>query len=368
MRIAALLPVYAQPKSVVEIASILRAEDYPFSEIVIVVDGDTNPEIDAALAELRSFSQVSVIAGKPHLGKAKALNEAAEEVEADALLFLDNDIVVPSGARLFASCASLLEERDLAELPKVGVGKGFVASMCSYEFLANLLATEYLVGKAGRFPSINGAAFVIKKPLFISLGGFKAVVNEDMDLAARAFLAGARFGFDPAMTVKNSVPETAEEWVKQRRRWAINSALWSTVYVARVLKHDPKLGPFLGLSGLIFPLPLIALLAGALLPLIPTSLCGAPEWVAILSSALGALLGYGLVARLFARKAKPYGSHFNALSFLAFTVVYLPLWGMASLMGMISIATGILPELDWKHDEKADLAGLSHKPHRQDAR
>ena len=36
------------------------------------------------------------------------------------------------------------------------------------------------------------------------------------------------------------------------------------------------------------------------------------------------------------------------------SAVYLPIWGVASLSGMISVAFGKLPDLDWKHDTAAD--------------
>jgi biofilm PGA synthesis N-glycosyltransferase PgaC len=357
MRIAALIPVYRHPRRLVQIARALASEDFPGARVLVAVDGETNAEILSALDAIRDLPCVDILDGRPHLGKAETLNRAVRETEVDLLLFLDNDIDIRTGTPLFALSTRLLADRDLAELPKVGLGGGAVAAMGRYEFLANLIATEYLVGKAGRFPSINGAAFVMRRELFLRLGCFRPVMNEDMDLAARAYLAGARFGFDPAMTVGNEVPETLEDWFKQRRRWAVNSALWSTVYVERVLRRYPKLGPFLGFSGLLFPLPFLAILAGAILggsllagaALLPPGLGEASAPTRLLGSLLGALVCLAPVARYFSRQARRFGTRFRIGSFLVFSALYLPLWGLASLTGMISISLGKLPELDWKH-------------------
>jgi GT2 family glycosyltransferase len=364
MTITALVPVYREPKRAADIVRTLAGEARPEARIVVVVDGDGNDSIAAALAEIRQLPGVRIIEGQPHLGKAEALNRAVRlagadrgvdgDAEGDGLLFIDNDIEIPAAAGLIARTEAMLAERDIAELPKVGRGEGLVAAMCRYEFLSNILATEYLARKAGRMPSINGAAFAVRRSLFEALGGFSAIVNEDMDFAARAFLEGARFGFDPAMTVGNRVPETAEDWLRQRKRWSINSALWSATYVEKVIQSEPGLRPQLGISGLLFPLPFLALLAGALIPGLAVDFSHGGALATTLAALGGAALAFAPVAALFARASRRYASPFGLVGFFAYSAIYLPIWGVASLSGMISVAFGKLPDLDWKHDNAAD--------------
>ena len=354
MTITALVPVYREPKRAADIVRALAAEARPEARIVVVVDGDGNDSIAAALEGIRGLPEVRIIEGQPHLGKAEALNRAVREVDGEGLLFIDNDIEIPAGADLIERTEAMLADRDIAELPKVGRGQGPVAAMGRYEFLSNILATEYLARKAGRMPSINGAAFAVRRGLFEALGGFSAIVNEDMDFAARAFLAGARFGFDPSMTVGNAVPETVEDWLRQRKRWSINSALWSATYVQKVMESEPELRPRLGISGLLFPLPFLALLAGALIPGLAVDFSHGGALATALAALAGAALAFGPVAVLFARASRRYGSPFGLVGFLAYSAVYLPVWGVASLSGMISVAFGKLPDLDWKHDTSAD--------------
>jgi len=354
MKITALVPVYREPKRAADIVRALAAEARPLARILVVVDGESNDSIDAALDGIRQLPGVTIIEGRPHLGKAAALNRAVGETDGEGILFIDNDIELSAGAGLLALTEAMLSDRDIAELPKVGRGSGPVAAMCRYEFLSNILATEYLARKAGRMPSINGAAFAVRRGLFEELGGFSAIVNEDMDFAARAFLAGARFGFDPAMTVGNAVPETVEDWLRQRKRWSINSALWSATYVAKVIESEPGLRPQLGISGLVFPLPFLALLAGALVPGLAVDFSHGGALATALAALGGAALAFAPVALLFAKTSRRYGSPFGLGGFLAYSAAYLPVWGVASLSGMISVAFGKLPDLDWKHDPAED--------------
>ena len=354
MTITALVPVYREPKRAADIVRALSAEGRPEANIVVVVDGESTDSIAEALDGIRGLPAVRVIEGQPHLGKAEALNRAVRGAEGEGVLFIDNDIELPSGAGLIARTEAILAGCDIAELPKVGRGRGPVAAMVRYEFLSNILATEYLARRAGRMPSINGAAFAVRRKLFEELGGFSAIVNEDMDFAARAFLAGARFGFDPAMTVGNGVPETVEDWLRQRKRWSINSALWSATYVEKVIEREPELRPRLGISGLLFPLPFLALLVGALAPGLAVDFSHGGGLATALAALAGAALAFAPVAILFARASRRYGSPFGLAGFLVYSAVYLPVWGVASLSGMISVAFGKLPDLDWKHDTAAD--------------
>jgi cellulose synthase/poly-beta-1,6-N-acetylglucosamine synthase-like glycosyltransferase len=360
-KVAVFIPVHEIPKRAAEIASTLSAEGYDEGQVLLVVDGETTTEISEALDPIRGLPGVTVVDGRPHLGKAEAINRAVREQGSEFLLFLDNDIELPSGTPFLELTAGILEQNDIAELPKAGRGRGPVAAMETYEFLSNVVATEYLAARTGRVPSLNGAAFACRRSLFDRLGGFRTVVNEDTDFAARAFLASARFGFDPAMTVGNEVPETPAAWLKQRRRWSLNMALWSMTYMDGIMRHDPELRPALSVSGLLFPLPLLALLAGALLPLIPADIYHLRGAAAAAASFLGLILLFGPVAMFYARKSRQYGSHFGLPSFTAYALIYLPIWGLASALGVLGIASGKLPELDWKHDPSKSMAAIERK-------
>ncbi len=364
MKIAALIPVYAKPKRAVAIirnlsieAAGLQSENRDLdAEVILVVDGASNADIDVLIDEAEKLPCVSVVAGRPHLGKAEALNRAIADCDAEELLFLDNDIDLPAGVPFFRLTERILEEHEIAELPKVGRGKSLSARVQSYEFLANIISEGYMAEHGGRCPSVNGAAFAVRREIFDSLGGFKRVLNEDMDFAARAFLAGARFGFDHTMTVPNDVPETVHDWWEQRKRWMISPALWSSAFMPSIIKYSFKHSSFyIEASSVFYPLPPLSAVLGALggwlLSLIP-ALAGIWRAPLIIGAAL---VCYLATQHYFHKKADYYGACFEPLTFFLYSFIYLPVWGITALKGSLAVALGKLPELDWKHDEAEDL-------------
>lgn len=353
MHIQAFIPVYQHPKRLVESVRVLSAEDHPGSEIVVVVDGLTTPDIAQALDVIRETPRVRILEGRPHLGKAAALNGAVLESDCEAVLFLDNDIILPQGMHAFQLCESLMADCDIAELPKLGQGDGILASMVRLEFLVNVVATDYLIGRKGRCPTMNGAAFLIRGSLFRQIGGFRPVVNEDMDIAARAFFSGARSGFDPALTVRNDVPESFGFWFRQRRRWTINAPLWAQVYMPRIQRENPEMLPFILKSGLVFPLPFIVACLCIILNLLPSPVVAMNlPWRVF--TALLSLVIFMRTETWFASGARKYGTYFKLPAYILFSLFYLPVWGVAYAMGWLSVFSGKLPELGWKYDGKAE--------------
>ena len=184
-KIAAFIPVYKVPKRAVSLVQKLSAEAFPDSCIYVVVDGETTPEIASALTQICGLPRVVIVEGNPHWGKAVALNHAVASVQVENLVFFDNDITVPDDITIFGTCVSLLQHYDIVEMPKEGVGKGLLAAMGKFEFLANIIGAKVYADIVGQCPSINGAAFCVRDELFDRLNGFAGVVNEDVDFAAR---------------------------------------------------------------------------------------------------------------------------------------------------------------------------------------
>jgi cellulose synthase/poly-beta-1,6-N-acetylglucosamine synthase-like glycosyltransferase len=348
MKIAALIPVYAEPKGLQSICRRLAEDPYQDKEIVVVVDGETSPSIASALEAVSALPKLRCIQGRGHLGKAQALNRAALETEADAILFLDNDIFLPKQERFLGILADLLERRDLVELPKVGVGEGFLAEMMKLEFLSNIHSAEGMAGGFGACPSMNGAAFAIRKSLFEELGGFSGVINEDMDLAARAFLAGASFGFIPELAVGNAVSESSRDWGHQRKRWMTNNVLWTSSYLGPCLKSSPEAAGALLANSLRFASPWLALSLGALPAGIVASLLASPShWIAA-AGILGAGGLWSISAADLDRCAQRYGTELDLGAFAAYTFLYMPLVALANLGAWVAIGLRGIPKLDWK--------------------
>lgn len=349
MKISAFIPVYRQPKHLEALVRSLSAEDFHDSETIVVVDGETTPEIASALEAVRRLPRVKIVEGVPHLGKAAALNRAVASTSSGSLLFLDNDIRVEPGIELFRGCSRLLETCSLVELPKAGAGKGPVAAMMKQEFLANLVGTKIIVNRSGRSPSMNGAAFAVRRSLFRRLDGFAPTINEDVDFAARAFLAGARFGLDPSTRVLNDVPETLAEWYRQRKRWSINFGLWTNTYLSKFKKEAPAIARSQNISSLIFGMPFVTALVAVIAVFVGFVTHGG-EFRGIFVG-LSGIAAFWLCGSYFAKEAKYFGQKFSWISYLFYSLVYCPIWAISSIIGTIVVRERGVPEMDWKYEQ-----------------
>jgi GT2 family glycosyltransferase len=348
MKIAVLIPVYSEPKALVSICERLAADSFPDKEIVVIVDGDTTPSITTALKRIEAIQGLRIISGQGHLGKAEALNRAAAVVEADALLFLDNDIFLSDAPGFLDILDAELEKRDLVELPKVGIGKGFLAQMMKIELLSNLQAAEAMANNLGANPSMNGAAFAIRKELFENLRGFAQTFNEDMDLAGRAFLSGASFGFPLGLVVGNAVSESPSDWARQRKRWMTNNALWNVHYLWPCLKSSPESAEAMLASGLRFALPWLAMAAGALPAVLIARLLNSNSLWILFSALLGAGGAWSIAAASYERCARRYGVQMDLMAFIAYCLFYMPVIFIANVGVGLAVLFGSEPKLDWK--------------------
>jgi len=343
--IAAFIPVYKQPKNAVALATALSAEAYEGSEVVIMVDGETTSEIAPALEKVRGLPRVRIVEGVPHLGKAAALYRAVAASSYDNIIVLDNDVALEPRVKLFENCSRLLESNDLVELPKAATGKGPVAAMMKYEFMSNIIGSMLVSRKTGKCPSMNGAAFAVRRKLFVELKGLSPIINDDTDFAARAMLAGARFVTDPSVRVLNEVPETPAEWLKQRKRWATGFGLWSNTYLTRIKKQDPKTARGMALSSISFAMPFFTTALALVMAIIgPGNLGGGLTGTLIV---VASFVPFFLYVSYFLHMTTYCGQKFNVLSYLCFALVYSPIWAIASTTGCIAVKLNRIPQLDW---------------------
>jgi cellulose synthase/poly-beta-1,6-N-acetylglucosamine synthase-like glycosyltransferase len=147
-----------------------------------------------------------------------------------------------------------MELYDLLELPKQAVASNWLSDLVAFEFLDNAIMAWLFKHLAGHCPGMNGAAFAVHRDWFLRLGGFRRVIDEDSDFAARAFHKWARFGFDPKLQVQTEVPLTLTDWFRQRQRWALNNLFWLKENLPGVAQHALQ-SPQLFLTFSIFFMP-----------------------------------------------------------------------------------------------------------------
>lgn len=328
--------------------------DPPPSQIIVVADNPSPRLLDRVPRSPR----IELIVREERLGKVSALNHAIGLAGGDILLFLDDDVRVPDRA-LLARIADALRGSDIADIKKVIDGKGLLAGLVYIEYLGLNLASMMLAKLAHRSPMVNGAAFAATRSLVERLGGFNPVLYEDLDLATRAFLQGARYTFINDTYVANKPPSSWREWLRQRKRWSIGAALWLRDYL-RPLLAALKDMPHVAAAALVVALPsivstaivflyeatpvaklayLVLLLASSILSqLLPVAslisvnlhLALAARLIVLVSMLAALSLPYLAASRLLHVKSR-------ALLYPVYLLVYQPLWFTVLLGGMARV-------------------------------
>ncbi len=222
-------------------------------EIVVSIDEPSEDSID--LAE-RFNTRVRFVTNNERVGKANALNSIVDSDSSDStiLLFLDADIELPQDPTFLQHIIEKMKETDLLDIRKEVVRESFLSKLTYYEYVSFNICTYLLAKFAGKSPAINGAAFAIKRSVFNSLGGFRNVVSEDLDIATRAYLDDYGFGYTNEVTVYNHVKSNWKDWIVQRRRWTVGTALWVREWYRQLLKKGKRnLRLFVPALFLLFP-------------------------------------------------------------------------------------------------------------------
>ncbi len=222
-------------------------------EIFVSVDEPS----EGFLQKMEPFSEVKCTVHTRRIGKVNALNEAVRLSTGRVLLFLDADIRVPEDPDFLKKIVMEMQHTDVLDIKKKVADKtSFLSKMAYYEYFtfnaSSWLASKYL----HKCPAVNGAAFAIKRETFESIGGFRKVVAEDIDIATRAFLKGSSFAYSSEVEVKNVVFSSWREWFTQRKRWGIGQALWLKDWYKELIKKCFK-KPQIFLPGLFFLYPSI---------------------------------------------------------------------------------------------------------------
>lgn len=233
MKISVLVPVYREPKFAADIARTILANSYVEKEVILAIDGEMTPEIATALDPLQDT--VTIFYPHKHLGKAKLLNEAVTSIETDILLFLDNDILLPTDPLFLEKLKVQMENYDIVEMAKEVIKESIYSAMISYEYIGFSLIHHIFSKVSNRLPSVIGSAFAVKKQMFDTLKGFRQVVHEDLDFGARAFRIGARYSFNLGLKVKTTMPNDLSDWIQQRKRWTLINLLWFKENIVHIL-------------------------------------------------------------------------------------------------------------------------------------
>lgn len=191
------------------LASLYADPAAAYYELLVVDNASTDGSGAQAAA---GFPQATVLTSPRNLGFGGANNLAAERARGQVLAFLNPDTVVEPGwlAPLLAVLAEnprvglvtsqirLLDDRDRINTAGNDVHLSGLTLCRGMGRPASTLAVSAEVA------AVSGAAFAIRRELFVDLGGFDAdffMYLEDTDLSLRARLAGYQCRYVPASVV-----------------------------------------------------------------------------------------------------------------------------------------------------------------------
>ncbi|HYZ14889.1 MAG TPA: glycosyltransferase family 2 protein, partial [Candidatus Acidoferrum sp.] len=207
MRVDVVIPVHGNWELTEQCLETLPREA-PLDQVIVV--DDASP--DDTAGRLASRGDVVPVVLERNRGFAGACNAGADRARADAILFLNNDTIVPRGA--IARLAEKLEaDPTLGAIgPKLLYADGTIQTAGSMltskssmiHLYVHLDATTPQANHPRDDLLLTGAALLVRRRLFTSLGGFHEAFRngiEDCDLCMRIWAEGYRCRYEPTVTI-----------------------------------------------------------------------------------------------------------------------------------------------------------------------
>lgn len=241
------------------ITSILNSANSDRIEIIIVDNNSKEEEVLFYLKELRAKPNIKVLPW-PHAFNFSSINNfAAAQCESDMLCFLNNDIeiidkdwlckllVIAKREDVGAVGCTLLYPDSTIQHAGIALDENSIA-----KHIANGEKANYLTSKSISLPfavdAVTAACMVIKKSLFLHLGGFNedqlAVAFNDVDLCLRLADKGLPTIVHPGvvLTHHESISRQSDELPSNRSRALKEHSYMQSWWRSRLKGRSQKAG------------------------------------------------------------------------------------------------------------------------------
>lgn len=197
-----IVPVYNRVEEVDELLASLAAQSARNFEVVIVEDGSTQPCHDTVDKYAAGGLNVRYFF-KENEGRSIARNYGLERAEGDYFIFVDSDCVIP---------ADYFEKlnRMMAEAPYDAFGGPDAAdeSFSTTQKAINVAMTSFLTTGGIRGGKVSLEKFTPRtfnmgysRKVYETVGGFREMFSEDIDMSTRIRHAGFSIGLYPELPV-----------------------------------------------------------------------------------------------------------------------------------------------------------------------
>lgn len=222
MKISVIIPAYNDLPGVLTCLNSLRALASDNSGIEYLVQDDASPDVE--YKALIPHEIATVQRNEANCGFAQNCNNGAARARGDVLLFVNQDVY---GVPQFSQGWDI-PLREAFDDPRVGIvgarllfpdgrvqsagGRFDAARQPFHPCLGWSQVNHPDVSTARDMPWVTGAAIAVRRWVWETLGGFDPVYVrgyfEDVDLCCKAWDAGIRVRYEPAITFIHSVGST----------------------------------------------------------------------------------------------------------------------------------------------------------------
>lgn len=272
-----IIPAYNEETMIVGTIEAALGLRYPEHEVIVVNDGSSDLTLEQMIKRFglvrvdrfgsrviptRDVIGVYESASYPNLlvldklnGKrADAINAGANQAQYPLLCIMDADCVFEEDALVRAARPFMRSQDVIAaggivrpanglklsggRIQSFDLPRNFLALMQCVEYLRSFQWARLGLARVGAMLSISGAFMVVRRSVFMDMGGIAVdSVTDDIEFTVRlhryahensSFAKKLRVDYIPDPVCYTEVPETAREFYQQRNRWqrGIMQALW----------------------------------------------------------------------------------------------------------------------------------------------
>ncbi|MBI2546783.1 glycosyltransferase [Candidatus Woesearchaeota archaeon] len=240
--VAVLLPVYNEPKSIVErTITACKGLRWPGTVTVYLLDDSTNDADKKNMAELAKRFDCTIVRRKDRAGyKAGNINHAVSTVVTEEYFTIFDSDQAPEPEFLEATM-DYFSADDVAfvQAPQHFVQEGTALERAA-KIGANIFFQSQCVSKArDKALPFCGTNAIIRTKLFKEIGGFAYyTATEDIDLGLRLNAAGYHGIYVPKLLVHGYAPPDFIAYSSQQYRWANGNLAILREHFWRILKGD----------------------------------------------------------------------------------------------------------------------------------
>jgi len=213
----------------------LIAQHYDAQKVEIIIASDGSSDSTNAIVRKYSEKDTRVkLLDLPRLGKANALNKAAEKAEGEILIFTDANAMLDPDAALFL-VVNFADEEVGCVAGNQHYSRGAKTSGAS---LGEVLYWRYdrwiknLETRVGNAISADGALYAIRRKLFVPIADPSA--TDDFSISTRVVPQGYRLVYEPKASVVEATAGSSTREFKRKAR-IINRGLRSLFGLGKFL-------------------------------------------------------------------------------------------------------------------------------------